>query len=349
MYLWLTIFIAIGIIMPLAVKLYTKELSITELAISSIGSVFIGAGVIYLGSYLETDDIELLNGSVISKYRETVPCSHSYSCNCRTHKNTTTCDTCYEHPYDYNWVVKTSVGTINIDRVDRQGSIEPLRFKLVEINEPATLEHHFVNYIKAAPNSLFNDQILKDEKIVIPEYPKVFDYYRINRVVLDGVNTDSQLLNNLLNKHLITLGPDKQSNIIVVLTNKTVDESEQYNIKWLGGKQNDTVIILGIKDNTIQYVKTFGFSKNEMSNVSIKSDIEQMENKVLMPETFEAIVNIIDKDIRQYFVRKNMPDYAYLKYEIEPPLWSIIIGLLVSFLLLPVTLIYFTRKGVNIG
>jgi hypothetical protein len=109
------------------------------------------------------------------------------------------------------------------------------------------------------------------------------------------------------------------------------------------------VIILGIKDNTIQYVKTFGFSKNEMSNVSIKSDIEQMENKVLMPETFEAIVNIIDKDIRQYFVRKNMPDYAYLKYEIEPPLWSIIIGLLVSFLLLPVTLIYFTRKGVNIG
>src|SRR5271156_516756 len=84
--------------------------------------------VFYAAKYSKVWDTEILNGEVLSKTREQVPCEHSYQCNCYTtedcnedsqgHENCTPeehCSTCYEHPYDVSWCAQTNLGDICIN------------------------------------------------------------------------------------------------------------------------------------------------------------------------------------------------------------------------------------------
>ena len=70
-----------------------------------------------------TADMLTINGAVTKKFKDTVSCSHSYSCNCRTvmssdgKTSSTQCDTCYEHSEDYDWVVVSNIGKTYIGRI----------------------------------------------------------------------------------------------------------------------------------------------------------------------------------------------------------------------------------------
>jgi hypothetical protein len=296
-----------------------------------------------------THDTEIWNGLVTGKARDWVSCSHSYRCHCHdvqscsgsgknrscsTHEE---CDTCYEHPNDWNWNVSNSIGeTFTIERVDRRGSFEPPRFTAVKMGEPTSSTHWYTNYIKAAPGTLFRHQGLKGKFLkYIPPYPdRVYDYYRLNRLVLvngarvddaEAWNADLALLNG-------KLGHRKQSNIIVVLARDLPDDFF-YALEeaWVGARKNDTVLVIDTDGQLKpQWAVVMAWTSQELFKIKLRDDIMD-----LPAVTREATIAALDKDVGQFYKRKPMAEFEYLKASITPTttqlVVSLIFGLMVAF------------------
>jgi hypothetical protein len=278
-------------------------------------------------------DHQFLNGVVTEKKKERVACEHSYQCNCRSDSDGgTSCDTCYEHLNDWDWNVYTNAGTkpdnqFTIARVDRRGSRTPPRWTQVQIGEPVALRREFDNYILGAPDSLFH-RIAAERQL--PSYPTAFDYMRTNRVISDGVVVpDLPLWNTRLTEILSVLGPQKQSNVVIVFTNSPSDSyAEDLRNRWLGGKKNDTIVVIGSPSYPeIQWVGVFSWSRSDMLNVSLRNDILEMGTV-----DREALLGVIQSNVAEHFVRRSMSEYEYLRSEITPTPGFLIIGWLLAIL-----------------
>ncbi len=205
-----------------------SEITWKEFGISSIAIMIVTAMVYFAGAYSSMYDVAIINGEVTSKKRDVVHCRHSYPCRCRTVRSgkttSTHCDTCYRHPFDVDWDVHSNVGSERINTVDSQGLIEPPRWTSIKIGEPFATTEQYLNYIKAAPESLLNygrDKLLYSD--IIPQYPdNIYDYYRINRVVQIGVSSPyATKYNEKISEVLKVLGPQKQANLVFVFTSDT--------------------------------------------------------------------------------------------------------------------------------
>lgn len=310
-----------------------------------IGALAISFLVVFsvyqLSSMSMMRDVEILNGKVTSKQPVDVGCRHDYSCNCReecsssgdTQSCSTVCDTCYEHSYDVDWDVYTTIGSLTIDPIDRQGLQEPPRWTQVRINEPVSAEHGYQNYIKASPQSLFNSaaNVMIEFRGKLPAHPSgIYDYYRVNRLVLSGVQAPANEVtawNMGIGEILKEIGPSKQVNVVVVLTNS--DNSLWANAlrtEWLGGKKNEVVVIIGTPQYPeISWVNVFSWSQDDMLNVKLRDDIRELKT---VDRT--AVLNLIYVDIVKHFKRKPMEDYKYLRDEIEPDLLMIMLAMLLG-------------------
>ena len=270
-------------------------------------------------------DYMTINGMVLGKAQERTSCEHSYSCNCttvRTGKTTTrTCQTCYEHPYDYDWVVNGTVGKTYIGRVDRRGTEEPERFSKVIIGEPYSKQVEYFNYIKASPLSVFKDyNAYKDLKT--PSYPKVYDYYRIKHVI----NHNSVYVNGLddmnykLSNALKTTSGKSKVNVLVVWYGGSNDIVEATKVKNFGGRINDlTVMIKPDKTGQIENVGVFSWSKNDLVNVKIRDDILSIGK--VGPETNQKIVDTINGNVLKYYQKRSNDEFKYLENNIVMPTW----------------------------
>lgn len=328
------------LLFPLAWPFVAKRIWDTTITWQEMGLNIVIASVLTVaawsaGVYTQTADTEIWNGQVIGKERDTVPCSHSYDCMCTTDsKGNRSCSTCYDHLNDYDWVVHTTIGDININRIDRQGEDEPPRWTAVRINEPIAQEHSFTNYVKAVPESLFNvdsKTIIKPFEYLIPSYPSVHDYYRIDRVINMGTKTPDNIVNELnsgLNNILRALGPSKQANIVLVLVN-TNDPNYRYALEsaWLGGKKNDIVIMLGVTEYPkIAWVDVMAWALN-LGNENFHV---LLRDELLSQQTIntQKIVPVVANFIQTKFDRPPMAQFETLKGEIDPPMWAIILAVL---------------------
>ena len=278
-------------------------------------------------SCANTHDVEVWNGTVTNKQRDTVSCSHSYQCHCRetcsgSGKNRScsqTCDTCYEHLNDYDWDVTTSNGeTITIDRVDRQGVDEPPRFHAVRVGEPTSVTHSYKNYIKASPDTLFRHQGLKEKYAgQIPKYPQnVYDYYRLDRLVtVDAAVDDPRSWNDELSRLNAELGHPKQVNMIVVLAkNKPHDWYYALEETWIGGKKNDAVLVVSVDDQMKpQWAEVMAWTSNDMFKVKLRDDV--MDEDTV---SRSSLLGSLETDVSKYYVRKPMKDFEYLSSAITP-------------------------------
>lgn len=278
-----------------------------------------------------THDTEILNGAVTGKEQNRVSCSHSYSCRCRqscsgsgnSRSCHTVCDTCYEHLYDWDWDVYTTVGNMTISRVDRRGSEEPPRWTAVKIGEPAAVEHGYTNYVKAAPNSLFNTKLAENEAktkaALIPAYPSVYDYYRVDHTidVKAGVANRKEW-DEAIDQVLKTTGAYKQVNIVMVFVGgQGRDYKDMLERAWIGGKKNDVVIVVGVTGTKIDWVESFTFGKtsgNAILAVRLRDELQKHGTT----ENAAAGVATIAKQVNADFHRKKMEDYEYLKAEGGP-------------------------------
>lgn len=299
--------------------------------------------VYWSGTYSQMYDQQVLNGHVTAKESTHVHCRHSYDCNCRnvvscsgsgnsrSCSSMRVCDTCYEHSYDIDWDVHTTIGNWTIDTIDRQGLKEPPRWTIVKLSDPVSKTDSYVNYVKAVPESLFNVvPVIKDRyKGMLPNYPiGIYDYYKVDRFITNGVTvSDAALWNSDIAYMLGQIGASKQVNVIVIITSqKDSAYSKALQAAWIGGKKNDAVIVIGAPNYPkIEWVDVFAWSKNNIFNVQLRDDIfgaGEVKREVIVP--------LINKNMIKNYVRRPMAEFAYLKDQIEPPSWVIYLTIILS-------------------
>jgi hypothetical protein len=314
---------------------FGKRITVKELLLQLFIQTAVVGIICSIVYYKNTTDTETWNGRVAAKTREKVSCGHSYPCRCRPvscGKNCTTvhCDTCYEHFYDVDWDVRTTLNEgINIDRVDRQGLTEPPRWTSTKIGEPTSMPHSYTNYIKAAPDTIFRTQGTTAE--AMPTYPQsYYDYYRLDRLVQIGTAVpDVAEWNKDLSELNADMGSAKQANIVITLVKghgrdwyKTLERS------WIGGKKNDVVLVIGLNsDDTIAWTETMAWTDYSYFRIKLRDDVLAI-GKLDRAAIFAAIRDGVGKN----FKRKPMSDFAYLAASVTPTGWENFWGLFFSIL-----------------
>lgn len=340
------------LLVPVAIAIFMliffpKHITLLEFGLQVLAQSFVALISMLMIYSVNTSDQEILNGQIISKERQLTFCSHSYSCNCYTSCSGSgkdrscrrVCDTCYEHMYDYNWVVNTNVGrrSFHISRVDRQGTREPARFTAVKIGEPASFRSSYENYIKGSPDTLFRHQGLVEKyKEKLPAYPlEVYDYHRLNRVVLlNGAKVDDlDKWNAKLSEVNSRLGPIKQVNIVLVIAKDlSRDYYQALSQHWLGGKKNDVIVVIDVMEGgTLNWVGVMSWTDRQRLKVELRDALlDQGRLNIAMLDTIEL-------EIQKNYVRKEFKDFAYLAGSIQPTGkqfgWALAIGVVISICL----------------
>lgn len=305
--------------------------------------------VYFCGRYGQTADVEIWNGQVTSKHRDHGHYVESYRCNCYTtcsgtgeHRTCTEhCSTCYRDHYTVKWWLATTLGSITLQHLDRTSrsvynTPDPAHYIAAYVGEPCSTLNSYTNYVKAVPDSLFNfghGVSIENYMHLIPAYPTVHSYYKVQRVLTPGLPSVLNVpgMNERLGLHLRDLGPTKQANIILVLVN-TPDQMYRHALEqaWLGGKKNDIIVIVGVPEYPkIAWVDTITLGSNagnSLMTVTMRDrlmDLKDIGDGLKLVDTIAATVG-------ELFDRKPMQDYEYLKDEINPPLWVVIMALILG-------------------
>lgn len=337
-YYILIVFIPALLVVILSKLIFHHKITLKEMLIHAGGAV-LGTlfcfGLLAMSGIMSTYDTEVRNGYVTSKAPVHVSCSHQYKCGetCTTDsKGNRSCVPIYcdEHAYDIDWDVHSTVGTFTIDRVDRRGLKEPARFSAVNIGEPASDSFSTRNYLLTDVSRFKTDSAIMERfKDKIPAYPRVYDYYRFNRVV----NTTDQSFNYInvwLNDQLRKYGESKQLNVIVVVT---YDDNNFYyaaNEAWNGGKKNDVILYYGIdKDRNIKWFKANSFADGQDNQTLIQKLSYEAIDKQLGIALIKDQFNIIVSD----FTRLPNDTFKYMDTLQSPSILAIMISTLFNILI----------------
>lgn len=320
-----------------AAFIWHHRITLAECLIGVAAGVLVTTVVYAAGAWSDTADREVRSGQVVSKERDRVSCSHSYSCRCRTVRrtsgtgknrttySTTECDTCYRHSHDYDWNVRTTINSFTVSRVDSQGVETPPRWDSVKIGDPVADTFFFTNYIKAVPDTLVVAADIHRFKDQIPKYPTdVYDYDKVDRFVTQGLTVpNSKEWNNKLQSLNGVVGPAKEANVVVVVVN-TADQRyfTALSHAWRGGKKNDAVVVVGASNYPkIDWVTVMSWTSAHMFKVKVRDDL--MAIGTMDPD---KIIPAIEENTKTYFVRRQMKDFEYLQGRVEPQMWVLVLA-----------------------
>ena len=357
----LLLLLAFPIIWPFIAKnIWGNEITWQELAINVFGIVVLVSCVWFAGQYGAVHDTEIWNGKIVNKERIHDHYEEAYDCMCTTDKDgNESCSTCYEDHYTVTWNAYANFGIANetiqlkhLDKTSRSVYLtpDPAIFTNCNVGEPASKVNSYTNYVQAVPESLFNMARDNDPYLnQVPQYPRVYGKYRYDRVLNVGSSVSGQKLkelNTLLNNELRELGPKRQVNIIVIVTNNP-DPAFRHTVEnaWLGGEKNDAIIFIGTEGENIIWADamTFALNKgNEMYHVTMRDMI--LDTKVFDPVKLGHTITQVTYD---KFDRIQMEDFEYLADDIQPANW--VIGLAVVFAIAGSIGLSFFMTKVDIG
>lgn len=329
------------LLLPLCVPLiaawmYKTKRSLGEYAVHIAITIAITCGVFYAGKYYPAVDVEIHNGYVKGKEKVYNPRTEYYDCNCRmvssgSGKNRTTsrqCSTCSRIIPEWDWTVYTTVGDLNISRVDWDGRAMPPRWAKVEVGEPAALEKSYINQIKGVKDSIFHfdKSLIAQYEDKVPQYPRVRDYYRFDRVINLTKTVDTLKWNSYLNNELKKLGAEKQLNVIVVVTDYDYAFFDALKYQWLGGKKNDVVMVIGNKDGQVSWFASTSLADG-YKNQTLHSALRMNSHNKKIDDCFLAEQLDI---IKREYVRTPMEEFDYLTSESEPPGWVMFLAVILG-------------------
>lgn len=355
------------LIWPLIAKnIWKMEITWQEMA-ANIGVVVAFVLITFgIGAYGKVHDTEIINGQVTNKVRDHGSYLRSYSCNCRTSCSgtgnnrscRTICQTCYEQRYTVSWYLESTIGRISIDHADTTSRSvynrpDPPLYTRAYVGEPCSKEQAFTNYVKAVPDSLFHSDsrsAIKQYAGKVPAYPQVHSIYQVRRVIDVGSGLTQDQLNQMnlrVGEALRTLGPQKQVNIIVIVTGIT-DPNYRYAVEnaWLGGKKNDITVFIGVKDGKVVWTDAMTFARNknnELLQVKLRDSVRDIQDFQVDP-----LVAAIVTNATQHYKRIQMKEFEYLKHEIQPPTWATITIAILS-ILFSLGLTYFFHREEVLG
>lgn len=222
--------------------------------------------------------------------------------------------------------------SLSIDRIDRQGLNAPPRWSAVFPGEPFSSEHAFTNYILADPETVLLGGKGDPERFkgLIPSYPQVTDYYKVNHVLNMSVPVDTTAYTWLVNEANKSLGPKKQVNILLLLV-KTADPTYTMALKdvWFGGKKNDVLVIIGSLDgHKIEFADVVSWTPRADFKVELRDAIQQIGTL----DQRDQIVQAISNHVSNQFDRMHMKDFQYLARSFQPSRGQMILIFFLSIL-----------------
>lgn len=347
-------FIPTLLIMVVCHILFHKEYTLKEFLAQAGASFLIILTIIAFTNFAQLTDYKVVHGVVESKndivkqcrrywatYQDSW-CEHhdtrvetSESCSTTNGKRSciTTHTTYYLPTFDWErkFFVYTTIGEYKIEREDLQGTVFPQRYNIVQNGDPVSGYVSYPNYVGAASTSLFK---YKDDKYAELKVKrnKIYDYYQIDQVYLDGVYHPS--VKNLNKKMQIINSKFKSgANVTLFITDKPEDFANSLQVKWKGFKINDVVVVLGVDKTTqkYQYVNVFSWSESSMVEVELRdyflnSDFNKIETDM------DNIVDIVDSNFKEADPNK----FKYLKSQIELPMVSIVILIMFQLIVTPI-------------
>lgn len=339
----LMMILIIPLFVPWIVRaVWPHRIKTAEVLLTSVASALIAVVVYAVGSYSQMHDVEIWNGEVVSKQRVHGHYLRSYSCNCRqvcsgsgnNRSCSEQCDTCYEDRYTVNWYCNTNIGRYTIESLDETSrsvykTPDPQRYSIINVGDPVAKRNSYINYVKAAPDSLFHVTKVEKFKDMVPPYPDgVYDLYRLNRVLAVKVNVpDLAAWNVELSNVLKTLGPQRQANAIIVFVN-TADQSYVHALEgqWIGGKKNDIIVVIGTTSYPkIDWVHVSSWTDSQIFKVQLRDEIMA---KGVIDRTH--VLESLKKHTMATYKRKEMKDFEYLRDQSTPPIWVIILALILG-------------------
>lgn len=255
----------------------------------------------------------------------------------------------YIFPTEGRWMLAASnlKQSWEIERVDKRGMTPPPFYTSVNVGDPASITNGYLNWVKGAADSLFHQDGKVEEKYqaIMPEYPiKLYDIFKLDRIVPVGVTIPNlKQVNDHLSDALKALGPQKQMNAVIVVADATkISEDFSFAVRraWQGFKKNDAVIFIGTNDSKIQWVRVMSWSKEAIFDVTLRESILADYGKPL------DLINVIDKLSTtglQFYKRRPMEEFEYLKDSIPTPVWLIVLFVILQILVAAFSIAFFHR------
>jgi hypothetical protein len=213
-------------------------------------------------------------------------------------------------------------------RPEKYKSLLSRNWSQVKIGEPTSIKHNYENYIKGSPDSLFRKSGQKEfyEKFLL-DYPNVYDYYHMDRLLVEsGPVSDRATWNNTLANINARVGASKQVNAMVVITTKPREYYYALEEHWIGGKKNDSVLVIGVNDSLQPvWVEVMAWVLDNKFKIILKDEIMKLPS-------IEAttVLPVYEKNIVSFYQRKPMHDFEYLKASIVPSTTQWIVSILIG-------------------
>lgn len=255
-----------------------------------------------------------------------------------------------EYNYDYSWerryFITSNVGKWEIERIDPQGVKYPKAFSETSVGDPASATNYYKNWIQAASDSIYNEaKLIEDRyKEFLPDYPiEIYSYFKLNRVLAIDVPVENQKeLNKQLAIALKDLGPKRQMNAIVVIVNAdNVGSDYPYALRrhWKGFKKNDAVLVLGVSNGNVVWRDSMSWSKNPTYDIEVRDSIELDK-----PLNVQAAIDSIHKYGMEFFERRSMKEFEFLKDQIPTPTWFYVVALITQLVSVAGLTFFFHRN-----
>ena len=344
----LMVFLPALLVVFIARFLYPHDITLKEMGLHFLGAILGTAlcfGLMAASSAFSSWDYEIRNGYITKKYSKRVSCEHQYKCGetCSTDgKGNRTCIPIYcdEHSYDMDWRVDTTINSFKIDRVSRQGLKEPPRFTAVKIGEPVADTFSTRNYLLLDKTRFSTTEAVRKQYAnSLPQYPEVFDYHRINRVV-NSTDQSFNYINVWLNDKLRVDAAEKQMNIIVVVTYFPESYYQAVYESWNGGKKNDILLFYGIdKDRNIKWFRANTFAEGQDNQSMLhKLKVSALDTKIGM-DLVQEQYRIIYKN----FKRLPNETFSYMDNIFDPSVTALVLSMIFNFFI-SIGLAYFFKK-----
>lgn len=267
------------------------------------------------------DDVEHFNGRVSEKSAGTQPCCHCHR-ECVDRYFFGLCkrkvDRC-KHPRDHYWrVVVDGAGTL--EETCLRSDKRPAWWSKVRTGQPAVIEHHYQNYLRADPDSLmhrgFDGQHEGEatreaaiERFEIPPFPAVHDGIFVDRVIELGNEIDAPAQwQAQLDELNAELGASHQVDVTVVLgTSDGPELALAVDAAWLSGPKNAAIVVLGAPDRqTIAWARLVSVSQNPELEIAVRERLRGL--RLDDPRVIHRAVELEAAVSAQYQANQNKYD-----------------------------------------
>lgn len=193
---------------------------------------------------------------------------------------------------------------------------------------PWCRSQEIINWVKASYGTVYRTK--GGDGYPVPGYPTLIDTPhgpKQPRVIHPEIILDSAWAQTMewdMDVLADAVGASRQCNPLLVITKRDVGFVQALRDKWINGKKNDVIIVIGSSTwPTIDWVQVVSWTSNESLEPFIKQALSETDLN-----DRGAVMKAITTGINSHFQRKPMAEFEYLKNEIHIPTWLYIVCML---------------------